>query len=857
MKAISNMKYPIFEADQVLSQNHLNTIVSYLEEQDRLTRTGAIGIGTICGMEITFPNINSVRIGCGTAITSLGFQIDWEEKTFQYYKNIELPETFLHPKYTTEPFLAPIFEQSEKYSRFKYCTELIHVPLDNTDPLPDGVKTITNASFFKDKVIMLLLEVSLIDVKKCGPVDCDDKGKKLEFKIRPILVEADKLEEFINPYRTGALENPLYIERFNVPQTTLITGYQVLSGFRSKMNDALLSRITSALNSLYKQYKDEYEKSIDSFSILENVRPKLDSVIRSYRNSIAVQYVYRWLVDITEAYNEIYNYDEQNTLSSCCANDAPSLFPLHILLGKIITRRAEILSPGQLIPRPELLQRYFPRDYNVLDPEQAYRTPWLKVSPELVSGDKETVRLLLERMIYMLNYFSIPTDFADTKIKITPSVYGKYALSEKAIPYYYDKNAVTDLNKLWSPTDTQRNRNTTILSYNADIYSSAPQVIAPLNYELEPYNFLRIEGHIGQNYEQVVATLNGIKNTYRLPFDIIAVNAVDLKTGNLNMANYTGDWGEIQLSYEIISRRWEDVIGKCIYWFEHNLWVTTYISQEEYNDIVNHMKLARDCTYREFSRFLPLYTGFIRYYERIEALATLFRDRVFKGLTEIIETPKGPESRYPFDVYSEEFIDHLDQIIFVCSKGQFRALYQNAQIKWASISKAITFKTFIEQHSGMMNAGGVTTMGTFIIVYQDNSAVVNPMIKVPPRTQVLPVKEAGIKIKEPKQVIFSPTIEDYTIKIKAFAKASLDRNNYINLERYLDESVFVSPVKDTVTIPDKAVIADFFLPYQSGKGNILNFIVNPVDPTPPGAADFESPDFQSPDFFAKELPVKS
>ncbi|RYZ45182.1 MAG: hypothetical protein EOP49_25655, partial [Sphingobacteriales bacterium] len=113
-------------------------------------------------------------------------------------------------------------------------------------------------------------------------------------------------------------------------------------------------------------------------------------------------------------------------------------------------------------------------------------------------------------------------------------VYGKYALSEKAIPYYYDKNAITDLNKLWSPTDTQRNRNTTILSYNADVYSSAPQVIAPLSYELEPYNFLRIEGHIGQNYEQVVATLNGIKNSFRLPFDIIAVNAVDLKTGNLN-----------------------------------------------------------------------------------------------------------------------------------------------------------------------------------------------------------------------------------------------------------------------------------------------------------------------------------
>lgn len=49
MKSNFSTKYPVFEADQVLSQKHLNNITSYLEEQDRVTRVGAIGIGIVCG----------------------------------------------------------------------------------------------------------------------------------------------------------------------------------------------------------------------------------------------------------------------------------------------------------------------------------------------------------------------------------------------------------------------------------------------------------------------------------------------------------------------------------------------------------------------------------------------------------------------------------------------------------------------------------------------------------------------------------------------------------------------------------------------------------------------------------------
>ena len=122
-------KYPVFEADQVLSQNHLNSIVSYLESQDRATRKGLIGIGIVCGLEISFSNDGrSITIGNGVAVTSLGFQIDWKAKTFSNYKNVDkLSDNFLTTPVNNESYLNSIFRYNDYYKSdvFKNFDELI------------------------------------------------------------------------------------------------------------------------------------------------------------------------------------------------------------------------------------------------------------------------------------------------------------------------------------------------------------------------------------------------------------------------------------------------------------------------------------------------------------------------------------------------------------------------------------------------------------------------------------------------------------------------------------------------------------------------------------------------------------
>ena len=47
----------------------------------------------------------------------------------------------------------------------------------------------------------------------------------------------------------------------------------------------------------------------------------------------------------------------------------------------------------------------------------------------------------------------------------------------------------------------------------------------PLRYDLEPYNFLRVEGHLLKNYRHVLNTLLLLKSDFRLPIEIVALRS--------------------------------------------------------------------------------------------------------------------------------------------------------------------------------------------------------------------------------------------------------------------------------------------------------------------------------------------
>ena len=84
--------YPIFEADQVLTNNHLNDTVDYLERQNRLSRVRLIGNGIVCGLEVTVAE-ESITIGEGHGITSQGYLIEHCQQAYTQYIDYVSPDT--------------------------------------------------------------------------------------------------------------------------------------------------------------------------------------------------------------------------------------------------------------------------------------------------------------------------------------------------------------------------------------------------------------------------------------------------------------------------------------------------------------------------------------------------------------------------------------------------------------------------------------------------------------------------------------------------------------------------------------------------------------------------------------------
>lgn len=811
MKTQNPSKYPVFEADQVLSQKHLNRAISYLEEQDRLTRVGGIGVGIICGLEISHPQPNQITISCGTAITSLGYQINWEEKTFSYYHSIELSADFLAPKFIDGEYLELTLPHAKKYEPLKNSIELLPTNTLEVDRI-----AIPN-NFFKDKIVILLLETSLIDEKNCVTTNCDDKGKRIEFKIRPLLISINQLNPYLFPEYPKVMNfEKISLPRYNVPHNQLITGSDVLNEFKKNLADSVISNVSEKISLVYKSYKSIISNTVD-FNVLNNPKTALETVINANKDSIHVQYLWDWMSDISSAYNEIIEFNERNP-SLYCVDE--TMFPFHVVLGKA-------------------------DDDNI-----NYRTPFFSTQNSSLKNKqkRKELSLLFERLVHLIKFWITE----DHVIKITPSFYGDFPLSKKSIPFYYDY--ILELNKKWSPKKTGKNKNNEILSYHSEVagYTTLDCVKKPLLYDIEPYNFFRIEGHIGKKYTDVVEELSIMKNSYNLPFKITALNATDFVGKVLDISKFQGRWDDLETDYDLARKRLYNITEFVVNWITNNktkIVKQNLLAAESIDNLKNVLIQIKNLLSNDLKDFLPNFVNF---------------NQVFKQLNQtfLIHRWCIQSTRSQLSITAEDLIDRFDDINELFLEDPFAVIYEESQIRWQKIYKDIFFSTFIQKHPGIEHKAGVTKGGTFILVYVDSTIfkAVKPLL---PYTQILtllknyqnnftqvPVSvkqdiEASINFKDYTTQIINPPIEELdkckqeTENIKANILKLADFNMSPTYTREMRSYLLGNlshamqfQVNTTTDIPNQQlVIADFFLPYLCcGEGNTIEIKIEKSEP---------------------------
>lgn len=865
--------YPVFVADQVLSADHLNEIVNYLDEQDRLTRNKLIGIGIVCGLELKI-NPTQIVITKGCGVTSAGYLISLDEVTLQYYRPYTLPGDFF-PKYksTYENWGAWELLSAEQSLNFEDI---------------ESIKG--HGSFLRNKIVVLLLEMKSTLLKNCVDTDCDDKGKKIEFSVKPLLVRRSDIDAFLRGIEHPSPENvdepaievalpDIQLKRFNVPVSNLTNADLVLNAFLQLVDDATLKRLANALNSCYDAYRPLlFEESVNPFG---NVFDTFKSTLANVKNvnPFFIQYFYDWIDDIIRAYDEFKDrvYDVQ---MMCCPGE--DLFPLHLMLGET--------AKSTSTDTRSIYRHYF------------VYSPLFNQQKDLLAE----VQFLFKRLKLLIKNYTVPdpNTLPRVPIKITPSKYLDRPLSERSIPYYYQP---LDLYPYWSWNISRRGNARFNLSYNASAYSSEDQVINPLNYDIERFNFFRLEGHVGKNYTQALSNVISQRNSFNLPFEVVALSTATVAR---YVANEDTDciFKDLESLYQVIIAemicRFGDVafmladvryaphftgtvadtigtmhtaglferearpdlfadlsiatgISPAILEALGNLSVLkvpkykkgdfirshcsikagtvgeTYLrmveknfhytkpspdSQMNINTVYAHLFYFIDCVENAMGVSWP--------YELKDLNSSAFKNR-FEDLSQETRaitnlTPAILETAKELGV--NESLKRFPALTHTCFDERLEALKKEFEKRRKELQALINFMNYFKKHPGMEHKGGVPKGGTFIIVYHET----------PPRRPIRPIRPGSLVADAAGAIatnvglaslIDFDTLSTAAVKDPELLKRfELALGKYVDACRDIDEETKLD-IKDVLTtipairvpskfrIPEYSVIADFYLPY--------------------------------------------
>jgi len=515
--------YPVFEPDQVLTNKHLNGLFNYLDQQDRLTRCKLLGSGIVCGLEISHTT-GSINITKGCGLTSQGYIILFcdhiGENGYKYYMPFTRPpfpndlqlivQCGPEPGHNNIPFYAFNTERMRAAASsgiFLLLTQHEFDALDDTT----GVIALSQSRTLDQYVVVLFLDANELNLKNCDTNDCNDKGSVIDFEVKPLLVH----KRLLRPSRDGGQGNNLsfkHIElrRYNVPVKNLNSTDDVLNAFAELLDDGMLQRLAGDLSFSFESYKHLLSGiTTNPFGSLTDLKNNIQFILKFH--PVLIQYYYDFIYDLIHALYE-FRHRLFDITSECCGDEMR--IPFHLALGEASVNTN---SHAHMAYR-----EYFV--YSPLFDRESER-----------AGE---IRSLLMRMILMYQDFLIAEKaFRENRIglpldiKITPSQYGHHFLSERCIPYYYkvahdQQDAIPeDLYYYWNFEKTRRGNARFNLSYNAFEYNNADTVLHPLVYDIEWYNFFRIEGHIGRNINTALARVKSIQQNFNLPFEVVALSA--------------------------------------------------------------------------------------------------------------------------------------------------------------------------------------------------------------------------------------------------------------------------------------------------------------------------------------------
>ncbi|MCX6250196.1 MAG: hypothetical protein NTX61_05530 [Bacteroidetes bacterium] len=866
-------EYIVFELDQVLTKYHLNQLFNYLDKQERLTRNKLFGMGIACGLNITC-NESSISISKGCGITSQGYLIlnnppDEDRTDYQYlteYRSVPLPADLpfnYNPEYFYKnfPFNHPIYE---------LLTEQQKTDLNDPSRI---ISTISKPGILlSDFLVVLFLEAFEKDLKNCTTFDCDNKGEKMIFTLRPLLVHKNDLPP-VTLIQSHAKAPEINLGRYNVPFKTLNTTDDVLNAFTGITNDFTLQRIDSVYNFCYDNYKSILNEPNSPFTdLFITLRNKRNEILNY--NPVEIEYFYDFINDLYNSYLD-FRHQASKIGSTCCGDE--DLFPLHLTLGEATGNTDQI----------------------AFNPDRQY---FIYASfLEHQKQEQAELRLIFQRMKAMISSFNVPSGNIPTRI--TPSRYESVPLSDRAIPYYYKINKNdSDIYHFWSFGRTAKGNAAFNLSYNAELYNSDDAVRNPLYYDIENHNFFRIEGHIGKNHADVLKDLLEKRQTFNLPFDLVAVSAellstnvtklpecnlLDLETDykliitdficrlhlpfcymtkipmvTLDQATLTKTFTNAsmnqfssfkkEVNFKDLKtpefRQKKHVKGGFMKKYcppEKDTVGQYYLDNPDIQDLISSItpanKTKEDSTATFYLRFYEAIFYFIDAVEDLMAYLmnssiaildmTIFKTKYLAYINKVnglglliiiwleLLAKQNKKSTAANDLLLDLGLNALslefNSMLSSCTDDRLQTLKAEHLHRLSVYEDLRRFLTYYRKHPGLEHKGGVPKGGTFVLVYhtnENNSLKINVTAetKLDTKEEAIPAISLSSKIAENVKKIGITELETIRTFIDECSGAS-----QANKRKVIGIIDTIDPTRTfrKYSIPDGAVIADFYLPY--------------------------------------------
>ncbi|ACM22083.1 hypothetical protein Geob_3745 [Geotalea daltonii FRC-32] len=530
LQHISEM-YSIFEKGQVLTHDQLNSIAEYLDDQTRLTRVNLIGVGILCGFDISLEETR-IEIGKGVGVTTDGDLVVFSApRIFEWFTTFDESRPRYAPFYGGDTEKGKLIELYELLDERPYCEE---------DATP--LATLSN---FQKMAVILYVESYITDRDICSATDCDNLGQERVNKVKVLLADCEQVASLAIRRGQNSEFSKILADRPVLSPLPFLTGEAGTGLWYKVLQDAywdacernlnkffnslplrckpVASFIAGPLEGLLKKWKEILMGIHDRFNpekSPEQLKELLKAVgLNEEKYPLGIQYYYDLLKTLLECCNSLG--EAAVVAGAVCAPDY-NLFPKHLLVGLASGRTDRLRTSFQ----PAVCSKA----------EQAL----------------ETALQLLEKIDWMIGSFEVP---AVDWVAVTPTGRrGDCLLNEGQTPYYYStvvsirpETAVLAEAPVLQRPEYKRERfmlqaDPAVLARLERVHESIKDVIdrsskkemsglfeeeakrqEPLKVSLCDNSFFRIEGHLGQDVEVVTRRLLTLILCYNLPFAVLPV----------------------------------------------------------------------------------------------------------------------------------------------------------------------------------------------------------------------------------------------------------------------------------------------------------------------------------------------